>query len=108
MIAVLASVEWYAADEIPASLAEKTTVVKVPGDGGCFWSALWLACRATPTEVFAWWRRPRNSSGFPNSSDYTVEKGMVEMWAMSLPNIPDFVKKRIKMKYSAEKEDMVF
>ena len=110
ILAALTSIELYAEDNKPPRVGP-AVLVRVPADGLCFWSCLYLAANATPRELWAWNKRSRNTLGFPANQEYAVEQDKVFLWALGLSRIcniewPSCTKHRMRNKRSAEHEDM--
>ena len=106
MLAVLASVEMYEHVQPPPQLNYKFLELRVPADGQCFWSCLWLSQEARTEEMVAWFVRPRNSQGFALGVVQKRESQVVSRWALQLENMPDATRARLKQKQSAEDEDL--
>ena len=108
ILSLLLSVQLHEEDSLPPSLSFKHFVVKCPADGRCFWSALWLATQASPTQLWAWAHRSRNTTGFAQGGDIVVEKNLVWDWLKQyLNDMSPSTKNRVQNSIPATVEDHV-
>lgn len=87
LLAALASNEFYDNQNRPPQLPDPAIRVLVPGDGLCLWYCLYLACKATPQELFAWHLRARSAGGIPSPEEYKWEENNVLLWALDLGRV---------------------
>lgn len=108
LLAVLASVHFWDDDAIPPILAFPWVKIKVPADGRCLWSSLWVATVASPAQVLSWSRRPRNQTGFSSGGDIQVEKNLVWDWLKQfLDKMNASTRERVEKSIPAEDPDLV-
>lgn len=105
---VLASVELWPPELRPPTMQFAPQVLKVAADGRCFWSSLWLATKATKTQIWSWAHRVRNGCGFAGGNDLKVEKELVWEWLETLlETMPEGTQERVKNSIPAENDDLV-
>lgn len=105
LLALMCTAELFEEHQLPPQLNFKHQLVSVPADGRCFWSALFLAIRATPRELWGWYRRPRSSLGFTDGADAEHERRLVVDWVTRLP-LPDEIHHRVIKAVSADWNDV--
>lgn len=91
---------------MPPRLGNRYVFVKIPPDGRCFWTGVWLGAFASKHQLLAWHRRPRNASGYTFGEDVVREKNMVMEWAMWLTSMPEDTHDRLEKGISSTREDI--
>ncbi|CAK9086713.1 unnamed protein product [Durusdinium trenchii] len=74
ILAVLSCVEFFGDDAIPPQMSMPYNMVRVPANGHCFWSCLFLATGASEKQFLGWAQRPRNQQGFTSGNDAKAEE----------------------------------
>ena len=103
---ILACLACDSADSIPPQLASNCLILKVPSNGICFWTCLWLAKAASQAEILGWHIRPRSALGFSSFEDTQKEVKAVKAWASQLPMMPEDTRERLEQGHSAEHGDI--
>ena len=106
LLACLGCVEFFEANNIPPQLTSTPMILKVPPNGICFWSCLWLSTAASRAEILGWHMRPRSRLGFASFEETQTESNVVKTWAKQLPMIPQDTLDRLLNNHSAEDQDI--
>ena len=108
LLAALCSVRLYKNGERPPALPQDSVLLRVPADGLCFWSSLFLARAATPDQLQGWYMRPRTSSGFGSPEEIQLERQMVVDYLseLRLKDMPEATWNRIAKWKSAVHSDI--
>ena len=108
ILATLVSIQFWEEELIPPSISFHPRVVQTAADGRCFWTSLWLATQATPTQLWSWTKRARSQTGFAQGDDLMLEKKLVWDWLKNYFNdMPPETKFRVEKAICAEHEDHV-
>ena len=108
LAAVLAVTEFFLEEAMPKWMPE-VFHIGVAADGLCFWSCLYLGCKASQRQKWLWYHRPRNAQGFATSETGAKNEEMtVKVWAEGLNggNLPPETKERLLKMDSARHEDL--
>lgn len=108
LAAVLAVTEFFVEEAMPKPMPE-IFHVPVAADGLCFWSCMYLGCKASQRQKWLWYHRPRSAQGFATSeSGAHNEEMIVKTWAEGLNggDLPPETKGRLLKKESANHDDL--